>query len=46
LLVCPDPGNEIVPIILGRVDLLRHGQSTPVQGMGHDVIVILAMPMR
>ena len=46
LLVCPDSGNENVPIILGGVDLLRHGQSSTVEGMGHDVIVIFAMPIR
>jgi hypothetical protein len=46
LLVCPDSGNENFPIILGRVDLLRHGQSTTVQCMGHDVVVIFAMLIR
>ena len=46
LLVCSDSGNEAVPIVLGSVDLLRHGQSSTVEGMGHDVIVIFAMPIR
>jgi hypothetical protein len=46
LLVCPDSGNEDVPIIPGSVDLLRHGQRTAVQRMGYDVIVIFAMPIR
>lgn len=46
LLVCSDSGNETIPIVLGSVDLLRYGQGTAIQSVGHDVIVIFAMPVR
>src|SRR5579863_1125458 len=45
LLVFLDPGDKSAPIVFRSVDLLRHQQSTAVESLGYDVIVILAMPI-
>jgi len=39
-------GRENVSIILGNVDLLGYRQSTSVESIGHDTIMIFAMPIR
>ena len=45
LLGSPDSGCENVAAILGIVDFLRDQQGAIVEGGGHNVVVIFAMPL-